>query len=179
MVRVDHECLSHCLASEPQAFLARAQGISDLVEVITGQFIPRRRVARVDRQRLLVQRDGMFVSFGGAKARDVACLQEQRIGLRLDFLGLRHVPQQRDLELIDHRRGDLVLHREDVVKLAVPGVRPQGPVRARLDQLRGDANFVAGRPHRAFEDMRHVQLLGNLRELHVLALERERRRTAR
>ena len=102
-------------------------------------------------------------------------MQKQCIRLRVHFLGLRRLPEQRDLELLDHRRGDLVLHREDVVELPVPGVRPQVRVRARLDQLRGDAHLVAGPAHRAFEDVRNIEPLGDLRDLHVLALVRERR----
>ena len=75
------------------------------------------------------------------------------------------VAQQRDLELLHHVGRDLVLDREDVVELAVVGLRPQVRVGAGLDQLRGDAHRVARLAHRAFQHVRHVQRARDLRDL--------------
>ena len=70
---------------------------------------------------------------------------------------------------------DVVLHREDVLQLAVVGLRPQVRVGRRLNELRGDSNVLAGLAHAAFEDGRHVELLRDRRDVHILALEVERR----
>ena len=84
-------------------------------------------------------------------------------------------PSSVSLSCFDHRGRDLVLDREDVVELAVVGLRPQVRVGAGADQLRGDPHRVARLAHGAFEHVRHVQRARDLRDRDLFALERERR----
>ena len=102
-------------------------------------------------------------------------LQVERVGLGIGRARLRRRAEQRDLELLDHVGRDLVLDREDVVELAVVGLRPQVRVGAGLDQLRRDPDRVARLAHRAFQHVRHVQRARDLRDRNLFAFERERR----
>ena len=78
-------------------------------------------------------------------------LEIKRVRLGIGRACLRRRAEQRDLELLHHVGRDLVLDREDVVELAVVGLRPQVRVGAGLDQLRRDPHRVARLAHRAFQ----------------------------
>jgi hypothetical protein len=75
------------------------------------------------------------------------------VSARTSTLGAGLLAFQRAAQGIDDRVGDLALHGEDVVELAVVGLRPQVAVVHRVDELRGDAHLVAGLAHAAFEDV--------------------------
>ena len=79
--------------------------------------------------------------------------------------------EQRDLELLHHVGRDLVLDLENVVQLAVVGLRPQVRVGAGLDQLRGDPDRVAGLADRAFQHVGHVQRARDLRDRDLFAFK--------
>ena len=151
--------------------LVGQQALARLVGEVAGQRGPRRGIARIDRQHLAVQRVGLLERLGGALPSELDGLQVQRVGLGIGRAHLRRRAEQRDLELLDHVGRDLVLDREDVVELAVVGLRPQVRVGAGVDQLRGDPHRVAGLAHRAFEHVRHVQRARDLRNRDLLALE--------
>ena len=61
---------------------------------------------------------------------------------------------------LDRRRdaaGDLVLHGENVAELAVVSFGPVMAAGRRIDELRGDAQPVAGPAHAAFEHVAHAE----------------------
>ena len=83
---------------------------------------------------------------------------------------------KRDLQPLDNRARDLVLHVEDVFELAVVPLGPQLIAVRRVDELRGDAHARARLAHAALEHVPHLQALRDLADLDRLALERERGR---
>jgi hypothetical protein len=174
-VRVDGQGPLRRLVGQGRALLERQQAIAHLAGIVARQAMPGGGVIGVDGQRLLVQGIRLREGLGGDLASQVAGLQVQRVGFRVGLLRLRNPAQQRELELSDDRRGDLVLDGENVIQRPIPGLRPQLGVGAGIDQLRRDPQHVAGPAHRALEDMRHVQLPGDFGDRDVLALERERR----
>ena len=125
------------------------------------------------------KRIGLLERLSGVLPPELAGLQVQRIGLGIGRARLRRGAEQFDLQLPDHVGRDLVLDGEDVVELAVVGLRPQLGAGRRIDQLHGDPHRVAGPAHRAFQYVRHVQGAGDVGDRHVLALERERGGTRR
>ena len=175
VVRIDRERLHRRLAGLGVPLLVGQQALARLVGEVRGQPGPRRGVARIDRQHLAVERVGLLERLGGVLPPELHGLQVQRVRLGIGRARLRRRAEQRDLELLDHVGRDLVLDREDVVELAVVGLRPQVRVGAGLDQLRRDPDRVARLAHRAFEHVRHVQRARDLRDSDFLALERERR----
>src|SRR3954454_1527933 len=64
-----------------------------------------------------------------------------------------------------YRLGDLVLHRENVSEIAVIALSPDMLAGFGLDQLRGDADAVAGFAQAAFEHVAHTQFAPDL--LHI------------
>jgi hypothetical protein len=54
--------------------------------------------------------------------------------------------------------GDVCLHRQDVAQRTIVGPGPQMLVGVRLDQLGGDAQPIALRDRRAFDDHVHIEL---------------------
>ena len=171
VLRIDRERLHRRLAGLGIPLLVGQQAHARLVGEVAGQPVPRRGVARIDRQYLAVQRVGLLERLGGVLPSELHGLQVKRVRLGIGRARLRRRAEQRDLELLDHVRRDLVLDREDVVELAVVGLRPQVRVGAGLDQLRRDPHRVAGLAHRAFQHMRHVQRARDLRNRDLLALE--------
>src|SRR5215469_17396039 len=61
-----------------------------------------------------------------------------------------------------HCVGDLVLDREDVSEITVVTLGPDVLAILGLDQLRGDADAVAGFAQAAFEDIANAELMPNL-----------------
>ena len=166
VVRIDRKRLHGRLAGLGESFLAGQKALACLAGEVASQPVPRRDVARIDRQHLAVKRVGLLERLGCELPSELDGLQVQRVRLGIGRARLRRRAEQRDLELLDHVRRDLVLDREDVVELAVVGLRPQVRVGAGLDQLRRDPHRVARLAHRAFEHVRHVQRardLGNRR----------------
>ena len=92
------------------------------------------------------------------------------------FLATQLSARKPDLQRLHDRAGNLVLHRENVIERPVIGLRPQVRAVGGADQLRGNAQLVAGLAHTAFQHMGDVQLLRDLSDLDVLALESERGR---
>ena len=109
------------------------------------------RVTRVEPDRLLVVADRFAVILGGAAIVVKIPLQESVVGLDIlvrrrgrggQLRGLPVVPEQRDLELLRHRPGNLRLHREDVLQFPVVGFRPDIGAVARFDQRYRDAHPI-------------------------------------
>ena len=83
--------------------------------------------------------------------------------------------QQLDLQRGDDGARDFVLHFEDILDVAVVGLRPDVIAVVRADQLCGDADSAARLAHAAFEHVRDAQLLADRGYILGLALEVERR----
>ena len=71
--------------------------------------------------------------------------------------------RQLDAQRGGHGRGNLVLHGEDIAQLAIEPLAPHVPAIDGRDQLRRDANALAGAPDAALEHVRHVERLGDAR----------------
>ena len=65
------------------------------------------------------------------------------------------------LDCLDDARGDLVLHREDVDRLAVEPLGPDLVAARDLRELRGDTQPGPRRPHAALEDVAYGQRAGD------------------
>jgi len=74
-----------------------------------------------------------------------------------------------------HSLGDLVLQREDVGKIAVVALGPDVLAALGLDQLRGDADAIAGFAQAAFEHIAHTELASDLLHIDRAALVAEGR----
>ena len=70
--------------------------------------------------------------------------------------------RERDAQRLRDVAGDLVLHLEHVLELAVVTLRPHRRAGAGLDQLGGDAQPVAGPPQRAAQHVLGAELLAHL-----------------
>ena len=134
--------------------LVGQQALGCLADELRASPCPRRSVARIDRQHFAVERVGLLERLGRVLQSELDGLQVERVRLGIGRARLRRRAEQRDLELLDHVGRDLVLDREDVVELAVVGLRPQVRVGAGLDQLRRDPHRLARLAHRAFEHVR-------------------------
>src|SRR5439155_17225421 len=136
-----------------------------------------RRIARIDRDGLLVALHGTPETFYVVAAEEL--LPEQVLVVRLGAGGAPVLRggrlQQLQLERLDHRPGDVVLHRKHVGQLAVVGFRPEMVAVGRIDELGADADLVARLAHAALEDGGDVELFPDGGYVLVLALERERR----
>src|SRR5258708_32858510 len=74
-----------------------------------------------------------------------------------------------------YRLGDLVLDREDIGEIAVVTLGPDVVAGFGLDQLRGDADAVAGFTQAAFEHVAHAKLAPDLLHVHRVTLVSEAR----
>src|SRR3981189_2041018 len=70
---------------------------------------------------------------------------------------------------------DLILNLEDVIQLAIVGLRPDVVAVVGANQLRGDAKGAAGFAYTPFEDVRNGERLGYIGDGRLLAFEVERR----
>src|SRR5205814_8033712 len=66
--------------------------------------------------------------------------------------------------------GDLILNRENVFYCTVVSLGPQMTSCARLNQLSGDAEAIAGFSDAAFEDVTHAELAADLFDIDGVAL---------
>src|SRR3546814_91988 len=71
--------------------------------------------------------------------------------------------------------GDVVLDGENVLQLAVVLLGPDVLAGLGVDELNGDAQVPARRPHAALEDVAHAEIAGDLPDVHGLALVDETR----
>ena len=69
--------------------------------------------------------------------------------------------EERDLELLRHRAGNLGLDREDVLQLPVVGFRPDIGAVARFDQRDRDPHPVGRLPHAPFEQVIDAKLFAD------------------
>ena len=77
------------------------------------------------------------------------------------------------------RRGDFILHRENVGEVAVPHSDDTGHPSAAFHQLRRDSNPRPALAHAAFEHVVDAEVARDVADLVVGALEGERRRAGR
>ncbi len=73
-------------------------------------------------------------------------------------LCLDHLKVERDSD----PAGDLVLYGEKIARVAVEALRPQMCVGLCINQLRVDADLVAGTTNASFENIPHAQLAADL-----------------
>ena len=111
----------------------------------------------------------------GTLVPQVAALQIQVVGLgarggRLHQRTIRH--ELRSQRLYDCGR-QLVLHREDVLELAVVGLRPHVIAVRDADELREYTQAIAVPAHAPLQHRGDVQLLADLADVEVLPLEGE------
>ncbi len=85
----------------------------------------------------------------------------------------RQIVDELDAQTLYHRRGNIGLHLEDVLEVAIVGLRPELEPSHCTDQLRGDADLRALAPDAALEQGRYIQRVGNVGSGDGLALERE------
>ena len=99
-------------------------------------------------------------------ARVALAAQVEVVGLQvLGRLGgerLLLLRRERDAQRLGDLARDLVLHLEDVFHLAVVALGPEREVGARVDELRVDAQPVAGAPQAAGEHVGGAELLADL-----------------
>ena len=82
--------------------------------------------------------------------------------------------EQRDLQLLRDRAGDLRLHREDVLQFPVVGVGPDIGAVGGFNQRHRDADPVGGFPHAAFEQVIDAELFADRLAVVGLAFELKR-----
>src|SRR6266436_9820011 len=70
---------------------------------------------------------------------------------------------------------DLILNLEDVIQLAIVGLRPDVVAVVGANQLHGDAKGAAGLAYTPLEDVRNGERRGYIAEGRLLAFEVERR----
>ncbi len=118
-----------------------------------------------------------FEVLPAAPVEEETPLQGEVVGFRIHWPGARHGrrAEQGQLQRLDHLACNVVLHDEDVVERAVIRLRPEVVAVRRLDQLRRDADLVAGLAHAALQDVRDVELLRHFLDVDLLALELEGR----
>ena len=103
--------------------------------------------------------------------------QIQRIGDGVLTFGLRRVERHFGLQVTDHLAGHSVLDVEDVFGGMVVGVGPDMCIGPGVDELRRDAQRVAGLAHGTLEHVTDVQSPGDLGRSDVHAFERKRGRS--
>src|SRR5205085_2511926 len=113
------------LAGLGESFLAGQKALARLVAEVASQPVPRRGVARIDRQHFAVKCVGLLERLGCELPSELDGLEIKRVGLRIGRARLGRRAEQCDLELLHYVGRDLVLDREDVVELAIVGLRPQ------------------------------------------------------
>ena len=89
VVRIDRQRLLRRLAGLGEALLAGQQALACLVDEVAGQPVPRRGVARIDRQHLAVERVGLLERLGCELPSELDGLQVQRVGLGIGRARLR------------------------------------------------------------------------------------------
>ena len=99
--------------------------------------------------------------------------------LGVPLRGRRRLAQQGHVQGRRDGPCDVVLHGEDVVEDAVVGFGPEVKAVRDLDELGGDPDTIPRLPHAALEECAHAQLLADVAQVLLLALERERGRAPR
>ena len=147
------------------------------------------RDAGVSQGKIRVEQDGHVehlhrkFQVGTRLAARVAAAPQIRV-VRLRILGrlardgFFFLRRQRDAQRLRDASRDFVLHLEDVLQFAVESVGPRGVPRARLHQLRRDAQAVIGAPQAAAQHVGGAQLLPYLRPRDGLIADRPARRRA-
>src|SRR5262249_37505174 len=109
----------------------------------------------------------------------VVAAEDQIVGLEhagrglseASSLGLGHLDGQRANDLLR----DVVLHGEDVARVAVVALRPQVIARLRVHQLRGDPHAAARSLHAAFEHVPNTEVMADVTHVDRFALVGEHR----
>jgi hypothetical protein len=149
---------------------------------IVGQAAPavrdaciRAAVSRILQQHVLVELQALPESRLGV-AREVEAALEVVV-VRLEVGRRRRqrvlVPHQPQLERVRDGARDLVLDGEDVLQLAVEGLRPELVAVGDVDQLDVDPDPVADLPDAALEHRADTELVADLANVDLLALKGE------
>ena len=142
-----------------------------------GQPRPRLCVIRVERHRLLEALDRLG-DRGPSPVQQRSALQVEFV--RREVLRRRAscgspVAAEREAQPVSDRRGDLVLHREDVLDHAVVAVGPELVAVGGIHQLHRNAQAGARASQRSFKHGGNTQLGTHRTQVLVLPLEGERR----
>ena len=92
---------------------------------IPRQPVPSRGIARINLKHLLEKCIRLRKCLGSSLPSNLHSLEVKRVSLRVGFAHCRLRAQQRHLQLLHHLARDLILDLEDVVELAVVGLRPK------------------------------------------------------
>ena len=163
-------CLCDCDRAAPRATRLRPPSPSSPVGEHTRKTQLRARVGDT-RPRLgilRVEREGLLKTFEG-RADPCAALVQHRASLQIQLISLHirrrsfdqfRVSDERDLQPRHDRTRDLVLHVEDIGKLAVVPIGPEwNPFEA--SRAVPSPYAIACPPHAAFKDMTYIEPLGN------------------
>jgi len=109
----------------------------------------------IDLQRLAEHTLGLIKASRRPRSQKMTPFQHESVGLgihRASDLGRTEL----DLKLLRNEPRNLILHREDVLQVARERIGPYMETVRRLDELRGDADLVAGLAHAALDDVGHA-----------------------
>ncbi len=134
----------------------------------------RRRVRRIDRQRLPGEDDRFAKAVFGIPVGLCQCAQIKVVGRKVRGRLARGAFDLGLAQFWFDRTGDvgrdLILQIENVVERALEVVGPDVSAGRRVDQLSGDAHPVGGFAHAALEHVAHAQFPRHLRDVERLAL---------
>jgi hypothetical protein len=172
-VRIEREGSLDLPAREPTADVEGDVTPVRLVMVGLRQAHPCACVGGVEPQGPLVIGDGLLQALTVPTSGEVSPLQEEAVGLGVPGGRERGraASQQRHLQGPRHRACDLVLDPEDVVQLAIIGLRPQVKAIGRIDQVCRDPDPVACLPHAALEERCDLKSPADRAQVLGLALE--------
>src|SRR5271156_5327947 len=109
---------------------------------------------------------GEVKNFAGKLVEELAAAQVVVIRLGIVGLlagyGLFFLRRELDAQSLADAASDFVLDFEDVFQLAIVAFRPDGVTRLSADELRGDAQAIAGATQAAAEDARGVEFAADL-----------------
>ncbi len=161
---------------EPRArVLPRIFADSELQHLAVGVGDPRpgQGVVRVHPDRLPEESQGVSHPLGGVLAVLFAPLQVQVVGPHVLGAVLGELPRfrrgERHPERLGDGRGDLLLHREDVLQDAVVAVGPEMEPVGAVDELGGNADAVAGLADAPLQHRPHPQVRGHPGDVHGFA----------
>ncbi len=174
-VLVKRQRLFGRLARKAHALGRIAHVVVGLETVCRRQFRPGRRVARVDCNGFLECDNSILPILPTLQIIKVPGLEIKRENLRIRNRRSFGMSQYLHLQRGHDRGRNLILYGKDIVKGSVVLFGIQIEASAGVDKLHRDAYGIVRLAHAAFEHMPYVQLLGNLFDLRVTALERKRR----
>ena len=133
-----------------------------------------RDIVRVERQRLFQKLDPDRTAVGHAGSGVGQCAKIEVVGIQIVWTlspgALNLAALQARFDNADHTIGDSVLEVEHVLRISVISVRPEMRAGLGFDELRCDAQAVAGLSHAPFKEVANAKLAPDLAHIDGLAL---------